>query len=182
MPFEDETFDLIVSNLGINNFENPRNVLRECSRVAKPKAQIALATNPKGHMEEFYAIFEETLKELSLLDNLEENFMTHLNHRLGPKTIRSYLQEVGFQITNSKRSTFTLRYIDGEAFFSHSLIRYGFMEDWKKLIPEEHWSKVFTHLETKLNRIAKKNGELSLTVPVAYIEGEKNRKTDWQQD
>jgi ubiquinone/menaquinone biosynthesis C-methylase UbiE len=172
MPFEDEKFDLIISNLGINNFEDPRKAIKECYRVAKPEAQIALTTNPKGHMEEFYTIFEETLKEFSL-NELEEIFLSHLNHRLTPKIIQSYLNETGFKVTKSRRSSFTLRFLDGSAFFSHSLIRYGFLEDWKKLIPVEHWIKVFTNLEAKMNTIAQNKGEFLLTVPVAYIEGEK---------
>jgi ubiquinone/menaquinone biosynthesis C-methylase UbiE len=172
MPFEDKKFDLIVSNLGINNFENPRNVFKECFRVAKPKAQIALTTNPKGHMEEFYSVFKETLKELSL-NELDEKFLIHLNHRLTSKIIQSCLKEVGFKITKTEKSSFTLRFLDGTAFFSHSLVRYGFLEDWKKLIPSEYWDKVFTELETKVNDIAQDKGEFSLTIPVVYIEGEK---------
>jgi arsenite methyltransferase len=172
MPFEDKTFDLIVSNLGINNFENPRKVFKECSRVAKSKAQIVFTTNPKGHMEEFYSAFEETLKELSL-NELEEKFLIHLNHRLTPKIIFSYLKEVGFKITKTRKSTFTLRFLDGSAFFSHSLIRYGFLEDWKKLVPSEHWHNFFIKLETKLNNIAQKKGEFSLRIPIVYIEGQK---------
>jgi arsenite methyltransferase len=170
MPFEDEKFDLITSNLGINNFEDPRKVLRECFRVAKPKAQIALTTNPKGHMQEFYNIFEETLKELSL-NKFKKNFLIHLNHRLTQKIIQSYLEEVGFQITKSRRSSFTMRFLNGDAFFFHSLIRYGFLEDWKKLIPTKHWNKVFTKLEAKIDKIAHNDGEFSLTIPVVYIEG-----------
>lgn len=172
MQFKDETFDLIISNLGINNFQDPRKIFRECFRVAKPKAQIALTTNPKGHMKEFYAVFEETLKELSL-NKLEEDFLIHLNHRLTPKIIRSYLKEVGFKITKSQQSSITMRFLDGSAFFSHSLIRYGFLEDWKKLIPAEHWNMVFSKVESKINIIAHNNGEFSLTIPVVYIEGEK---------
>jgi arsenite methyltransferase len=172
MPFEDEKFDLITSNLGINNFQDPRKIFRECFRVAKPEAQIALTTNPKGHMEEFYSVFEETLKELSL-NKLEEKFLLHLNHRLTPKIIQSYLKEAGFKVTKTRRNSFTLRFLDGDAFFSHSLIRYGFLEDWKKLIPAEFWHKVFTKLEAKLNSIAHNQGELFLTIPVVYIEGEK---------
>lgn len=172
MPFEDEKFDLITSNLGINNFQDPRKIFRECFRVAKPEAQIALTTNPKGHMQEFYSVFEETLKELSL-DKLEEEFLIHLNHRLTPKIIQYYLKEAGFKFTKTRRSSFTLRFLDGDAFFSHSLIRYGFLEDWKKLIPAEHWHKIFTKLEIKLNSIAHNQGELFLTIPIVYIEGEK---------
>ncbi len=63
MDFADNFFDLIVSNTGINNFEDPAKVLEECFRVSKPGAHIALTSNPIGHMKEFYQVYEETLEE-----------------------------------------------------------------------------------------------------------------------
>src|SRR4051812_22972147 len=57
MPLEDSSFDLIVSNLGLNNFDDPAGALRECHRVAAPGATLALTTNLQGHMREFYKIF-----------------------------------------------------------------------------------------------------------------------------
>src|SRR5580765_2838846 len=41
----DDSVDLIVSNLGINNFDNPDAALRTCFRVAKPRARLYLTTN-----------------------------------------------------------------------------------------------------------------------------------------
>jgi ubiquinone/menaquinone biosynthesis C-methylase UbiE len=35
MPFDDGTFDLIVSNLGVNNFDDRAGSMRECRRVTK---------------------------------------------------------------------------------------------------------------------------------------------------
>jgi arsenite methyltransferase len=46
MPFADATFDLIVSNLGVNNFDDPAACIRECRRVAKPSSVIALSVAP----------------------------------------------------------------------------------------------------------------------------------------
>ena len=48
-PFADAAFDLIVSNLGVNNWSDPRGVLAECFRVAKQDAQLVLTTNVVGH-------------------------------------------------------------------------------------------------------------------------------------
>jgi arsenite methyltransferase len=45
MPFAAGTFDLIVSNLGVNNFEDRRGAIRECRRLLKSGAVIALTTN-----------------------------------------------------------------------------------------------------------------------------------------
>ena len=62
MPFEEPQFDLIISNLGINNFEDPAGVLAECFRVTKPGGRIALTSNIKGHMEEFYSVFKKIIR------------------------------------------------------------------------------------------------------------------------
>jgi ubiquinone/menaquinone biosynthesis C-methylase UbiE len=48
MPFAGGQFDLVVSNLGVNNFQDPPGVLRECWRVTKPDARLALTTNLQG--------------------------------------------------------------------------------------------------------------------------------------
>jgi arsenite methyltransferase len=64
LPFADASFDLIVSNLGVNNFADPAAVLAECFRVAKPGARLVLTTNLMGHLSEFYEVFRQILREL----------------------------------------------------------------------------------------------------------------------
>ena len=50
-----------VSNLGINNFNDPVAVLRACFRVAKPDATVVVTTNLVGHMAEFYEPYRTVL-------------------------------------------------------------------------------------------------------------------------
>jgi len=170
--FEDSFFDLIVSNVGINNFENPRAVLDECYRVAKPGAQLLFTTNPKGHMKEFYQVYEETLSELNMAGLLRE-LQGHIDHRLTPGIIQEMLEKSGFKVVDSILNHFYLRYASGTAFLNHYFIKIGFLDAWKNLIPEEEREKFFTRLEEKLNFIAKKEGELKLTIPCACIEAVK---------
>jgi ubiquinone/menaquinone biosynthesis C-methylase UbiE len=61
MSFADGTFDLLVSNLGINNFDDPPAVLCECRRVARPGAKLALTTNLQGHMQQLYGLYAQVL-------------------------------------------------------------------------------------------------------------------------
>jgi len=172
MYFPDNTFDLILSNLGVNNIDSPQKVFMECSRVAKRGAQIVLTTNPKGHMDTFYLVFAETLKELHRED-LMVDLTAHIEHRLTAETICQNLKQSGFQITGTYQDSFRLRFLDGKTFFRHALIRDGFLDDWKRLIPVQEQKEVFTKLEENLDHISKRTGNLELTIPIACVEGEK---------
>jgi SAM-dependent methyltransferase len=48
LPFPDASFDLIVSNLGINNFAHPQAALAECFRVTKVWRQHCADNQPPG--------------------------------------------------------------------------------------------------------------------------------------
>src|SRR3954465_5759489 len=78
MPFADATFDLIVSNLGVNNFEDRAAAIRECRRVAKPGATLALTTNLQGHMREFYEVFAEIVRHDP---EASKRLRDHIEHR-----------------------------------------------------------------------------------------------------
>ena len=61
LPFAAGHFDLIVANLVLNNLAQPEVLLAECARVAKPGACLALTTNPRGHMREFYDVYRDVV-------------------------------------------------------------------------------------------------------------------------
>src|SRR5258706_8159813 len=50
MPFRAAAFDLVVSNLGINNFADVDAALAECRRVLRPGGTPAPTSNPVRHM------------------------------------------------------------------------------------------------------------------------------------
>lgn len=175
MAFEDNTFDLIVSNTGVNNFKDVPAVFRECYRVAKPGATIALTTNPKGHMEEFYEILEQTIHQLDMT-HLTDKLNAHIDHRLTSETISNLLHESGFAVSAVLHRSFTMSFATGSAFLNHALIRYGFMDAWKALFPKNELKRVFTTLEKNLNAAAKGQNGFNVTIPTAYIEGDKPRK------
>ena len=65
----DASVDLIVSNLGINNFDQPDAALRSCLR-REAGANLFLTTNLVGHMSEFYDVYRNVLLELGFTDRL----------------------------------------------------------------------------------------------------------------
>jgi len=172
MEFDDEMFDLIVSNVGINNFEEPEKVFDECFRTAKKGAQLAFATNPKGHMRELYDLFAQTLGELDL-DDCDARLRAHEDHRLPTETINRWLGRAGFEITANVENAFVWRFADGTAFFNHPMIKRAFVGGMKSIIPQDHQERFFHVLEQTVNTRAEALGEFKVTIPMAYIEARK---------
>lgn len=175
LPFPDAAFDLIVSNLGVNNFADPPAVLQECQRVAKPLARIVLTTNPKGHMREFYEQFQETLRDAGR-DDYIERLGANENHRGTEESACELLRGAGFRIVKVIRDSFELRYQDGSAMFNHPLTQLGFLGGWRSVVDPEDESGIFGRLEDQLNRISRAGGGLRMTIPMLYLEGEKQEQ------
>ncbi|WP_372365465.1 class I SAM-dependent methyltransferase [Candidatus Uabimicrobium sp. HlEnr_7] len=172
MSFAKEEFDLIVSNLGINNFDNPQQVLLECYRVAKKNATLVITTNLKGHMKPFYNIFAETLRDLRLQESLEK-LQKNEDHRGTSFSVSSLLENVGFKIVKKIEDNFSLRFLNSKAFFRHYLVKCGFLESWLSIVPLEEQQTVFSILETKLDSIAREQGEIKMPIPMLYLQAEK---------
>lgn len=172
MPFENESFDMVISNLGINNFENPDKILAECYRVLKKGGKIVLTTNLVGHYQEFYIVFEAVLKELKL-KHLLSKLKAQEAHRGTIETTREQLENCGFSIPKLIKDRFYFRYLNGSAFLRHPLTVIGFLGGWRSIIEGEDKGLIFSKIEKKLNEKAKWDGELKMTVPMLYLEGVK---------
>ena len=83
------------------------------------------------------------------------------------------LKQAGFRITRTVRGRFPMRFLDGSAFLKHSFIQIGFLEDWRSVVDAEDEQVVFTALEEKLNAVARRRGELRLTIPMLYLEAQR---------
>ncbi len=171
MPFEDDTFDLIVSNLGINNFDDPPAVMAECRRVCRPHGRIALTTNLVGHMGEFYEVFAQVLEDLGLAE-LVDRLRQQEAHRATVTGLNVLFVDGGFEVTQCQEETLELCYADGSAFLRAYLSKLGFLDGWKSVLGgTEQQTVVFEEIEVRLNRMAGERGGLRLTVPAAYVEG-----------
>jgi SAM-dependent methyltransferase len=172
IPFPENTFDLIVSNLGINNFTNPALVIKECHRTLKPNGLINITTNLNGHWRPFYQLFTETLHTLHRTD-LIASVHAQEAHRGTVASSSADLQLAGLTITRTFSESFEMRFLDGTAFLNHYFIKLGWLQSWKDLIPATLRQEFFAALEHNLNEHAKKEGCLALPVPMAFIEAQK---------
>lgn len=166
MPFGGASFDLIVSNLGVNNFDDRAAAIRECRRVARNGATLALTTNLQGHMHELYEVFADVLRDdHDALDRLR----AHVAHRATIADVRELLEDGGFTVTRVVEREGMMRFADGTALLNHYFIKLGFLDGWKKVVPGNERA-VFARLRDALDDLAARNGELRLMIPMAYIE------------
>lgn len=168
----DASVDLIVSNLGINNFNQPEAALASCFRVAKPGASLYMTTNLVGHMGEFYDAYRSVLIELGFTGRLAV-LDAQINHRATVNSVRTMLERAGFESVTAVTRSFRERFVNGSALLCHSFIRLAFMPGWKAIAAEGAVEKTFAALERRLNAIAAERGELSLTIPAACIRASK---------
>jgi arsenite methyltransferase len=170
IPLKAESVDLVVSNLGINNFENPEFMFAECYRVLKKDGKLAITTNLNGHWQEFYNIFDLTLIELGLSEVIIK-LNEQQQHRGTVESIHRLYEGRGFIVNRHSSEMFDMNFTDGSAFLNHYFIKLGWLQSWKDLMSPEDHERVFVNLETRLNKCAYENDGLRLTVPILFIEG-----------
>jgi arsenite methyltransferase len=174
LPIENNYFDLIVSNNGLNNCSDQIKVLSECYRTLKPGGQLVFTVNLPGSMKEFYSIFRTTLKEQGLSDAIVK-MEQHIKEKR--KSLKENLDQVRknrFTVKEIIQKSFYMRYLNGIAFLNHHFVKIAFLESWIKIVPLGKRSKVFSLLEEKLNNFAKTKGELRLTIPFVCFDCRKN--------
>lgn len=167
-----ESVDLIVSNLGINNFENAEAVLRTCCRVAKPDCRLFLTTNLVGHMAELYEVFRKTLVELDQGEALAA-LDAHIHHRATVESVAELLKRTGFEAVDVVTDSFRMRFANGSSLLRHYFIRLGFLPGWKSVVAPDAHNRTFEAFERNLNAVAEAQGELALTIPMACVEARK---------
>lgn len=175
IPFPDNSIDIIVSNLGINNFDNPGAVFKECNRVLKPNGKLAITSNLNGHWKAFYNIFYATLNQIGRND-LITIIKKDEEHRGTIESISKLFTDNGFKVNRYFEESFEMKFVDGSAFLNHHFVKLGWLTTWMRILPKDDLPEVFSALEYHLNEYAEEYCGLTLTVPMLFIEGENEKK------
>lgn len=164
LPFRHGAFDLVVSNLGVNNFSDPGAAFDECRRVLAPGGALALSTNLVGHFSELYAAFERVLARAGDGDALER-LRVHVAHRATIAGLRDTLGRHGFAVTAVHERSVPWRFASGEAVLAHHFMELGFVDGWRG-VAGERADETLRALAAELDAMP---GGVTLTVPLAVV-------------
>jgi arsenite methyltransferase len=165
MPFENNFFDLITSNNGLNNVQDLTKSLAECNRVAKIGAQFVFTCNTAESFTEFYDIFREVINKFGLHE-LNKEIDEHIYSKRKPlDEYEDELENAGFEIEAIQDDKFHYRFADGTSFLNHFFIKLAFLESWKNIVPVNRRTPVFNEIEYLLNEIAKESEGFNTQVP-----------------
>ena len=93
----------------------------------------------------------------------------HVAHRATVASVRDLLNGGGFSVIRVVEKTGRLRFANGTALLNHYFIKLGFLDAWKKVVAG-HEIEMFLRLRRRLDEVASQQGELALTIPMAYVE------------
>ena len=170
MPFFADTFDLIVSNNGLNNVRNIEQALSECYRVARPGAQFIWSMNTDDSFAPFYKLYRSVLRDHKLTGALSALEAHIYNKRPPVHEMKEKTESAGFRILDLHPASFSYRFSSGTAMFAHAFIRLAFMQAWLKIPPPEYRERVFSELESGLNKMAAETGGLEMPIPFVVFE------------
>jgi arsenite methyltransferase len=170
MPFEDRSFDLIVSNNGLNNVKDADGALAECARIARTRAQLVMTANLPGTFALFYEMFQMLLEDRGMKVEIEA-LRAHVQaKRKSAREWRGLVKAAGFTIRKAKEESFTWSFLNGTALFQHWFIRLAFLPPWIAILPPDQAQEFLVFLEGRLNRLALERGGLHLAVPFLCLD------------
>lgn len=165
IPFREGALDLVVSNLGVNNFEDAPSALKECRRVLRPGGILGLSSNLVGHMRELYAAFERLLEAAGNREALDR-LRRDAAHRATVAGLTRSLEAAGFRVIAVHEREVAYRFASAEALFSHHFVRLGFRPGWEAVAG----AGGLAALGKELDHMVGADGALRLTIPLAYLE------------
>ncbi|MCF8267703.1 MAG: class I SAM-dependent methyltransferase [Ignavibacteriales bacterium] len=167
--FPENSFDLIVSNNGINNIPDQEQVIRKISRELKHGGSFIFTFNLPETMYEFYTLLREVMESagenegLRLLDE-------HIHFkRKNTEFYLTILKNTEFELISADYDKFSYHFADAESLFSHSFIRLAFLPSWIGLLPGNGMRKYLEQVTALMNE----GGIVTLTVPFVCIKCKK---------
>ncbi len=132
LGFADQVYDLVISNLGLLELDDPQRGLQEFARVTKTDGRVIVTLPLAGTFGEFYDVYREVLIKNDLnevLGRLEQ----HIARTPEPEDAARWMENAGLKEVDIEVSRFDLLFRSSREFFFSPVIEYGPLAGWKEV-------------------------------------------------
>lgn len=172
LNFAAETFDLVVCNCGLLDFNDRGQGVREMARAAKRGAEVRATLPLRGTFREFYDLYREVLQRFELHDSARR-LDDYIAQTPTAEEAAALFWQAGLENVQIDRREVRLLFPSGREFFFHPLIEYCYLQSWKDLIPKpDMLQAVFWHIKNAIDRYFARRAFV-VTVDAALLVGVK---------
>ena len=134
LSFAAEVFQVTYSNLGLMIYGKPQHNLIEMSRVTRSQGMVGVTLPLAGSWLEFFDIYREILVKRDLYELLKR--LDEYVDKQFPKieTVTEWMQKAGLRNIQTETERFELLFKSGREFFYSSLVEFGPLPDWKRVV------------------------------------------------
>lgn len=136
LSFEDDQFDLVVGDASLVAVERLPEMLAEMVRVAAPGATVALSLPTYSSFGEFFSVYWEALRNLSIEDH-EHDVESLITELPTISAIEAIAAREGLDDVASWMQIEEFDYESGEEFLNAPLVTDFLLKRWLESLPEE---------------------------------------------
>jgi SAM-dependent methyltransferase len=132
LPFEAASFDMVLANVPLSDLARPEEFLDDLFRVARPGAEVRVATLLRGTWMEFIDVYRDVLVRLSREDALA-SLRGYAASFPEAGTVAHHLEHAGFVEAQGRREHWELMFRSAREFFYAPVIELGPLPRWKQI-------------------------------------------------
>ncbi|MCB9554913.1 MAG: methyltransferase domain-containing protein [Deltaproteobacteria bacterium] len=177
LAFADEVYDLVVSNLGLLERDDPPAAVCEFARVTKPGGHVAITLPLAGTFAEFYDVYREVLTKADR-DDLLAKLEAHVARMPTPEKARAWLEGAELEDVEVEVEEFRLLFRSSREFFFAPVIEYGPLAAWKEIAGKgEQMQEIFWQIKNAIDAYYEGRA-FDVSVVAGCLRGNKAAKFD----
>jgi ubiquinone/menaquinone biosynthesis C-methylase UbiE len=132
LPFGNHAFDLVLANVGLADLARPDEFLADLARVARPGAEVRVASPLRGTWGELLDVYRDVLVRLGREDALA-SLRGYAASFPEADAVIHQMEQVGLKPVTVQRDHWDLVFRSAREFFYAPVVEFGPLARWKKI-------------------------------------------------
>ncbi len=132
LSFDPASFDLMLANVALSDLARPEDFHADLFRVARPGAEVRVASLLRGTWQEFLDVYRDVLVRLGREDALA-SLRGYAASFPEVGTVAHHMEQVGFSQVSVRREHWDLVFRSAREFFYAPVIELGPLARWKQI-------------------------------------------------